>query len=205
MLMYAAHASLCACNVMVIMVLNQVTTDNAFMSCAGVFLCVYDTQVMIFILCLSEVERQLYTMNVCCSSRGNFHWVSVMWPCLVKLLRHGLWPSPLTDCVRTHTHTGDGFNHRPTVAQTPSKSFTFHAPSYHSFIPISVNPLIWPCYSQFVLHFPFFVEYLHYFARTHSTYTHNRPGAGRASHCGANYQQLAMTCLGRTVLLPAYS
>lgn len=97
-------------------------------------------------------------------ARGNFHWVSVMWPCLVKLL--GLWPSPLTDwCTHnTHTRTHRRWFQSQTYCSSepppPSKASTLHPPSYLPFIlfqsVLALQPFISFLTSQSGPHHSFF-------------------------------------------------
>lgn len=92
-----------------------------------------------------ELSSNVYTMKVGCSSTRKFS-LSL---CYVTMF--GKAPRSLTKPLdrlvhaqHTHTHarTGDGFNHRPTVAQSPPPLQSFHSsPSFISpFHPISVRP-----------------------------------------------------------------
>lgn len=113
-----------------------------------------------------ELSSNVYTMKVGCSSTRKFS-LSL---CYVTMF--GKAPRSLTKPLdrlvhaqHTHTHarTGDGFNHRPTVAQRPpppSKASTLHPPSYLPFIlfqsVLALQPFISFLTSQSGPHHSFF-------------------------------------------------
>lgn len=119
-----------------------------------------------------ELSSNVYTMKVGCSSTRKFS-LSL---CYVTMF--GKAPRSLTKPLdrlvhaqHTHTHarTGDGFNHRPTVAQRPpppSKASTLYPPSYLPFIlfqsVLALQPFISFLTSKSGPHHSFFVELLHH-------------------------------------------